>query len=60
VTTADPAALPVMTEGTQSKKKDEKVAAKTPADGTEEKPVAAPVVTTEADKPKEKPFWKVW
>jgi murein L,D-transpeptidase YafK len=60
VTTADPAALPVMTEGTQSKKKDEKVAAKTPADGTEEKPVAAPVVRTEADKPKEKPFWKVW
>jgi len=60
VTTADPAALPIVTEDAQSKKKNEKVVARKPADGAEEKPAGAPVVTTEADKPREKPFWKIW
>jgi hypothetical protein len=63
VTTADPAALPVMTQDTRpAKKKADKIeaSAKKPADGTEEKRADAPVMAVEADKPKQKPFWKVW
>jgi murein L,D-transpeptidase YafK len=56
VTTADPEALPVVTEGSQPKKKAEKPA----ADATEEQPAEAPVAAVEADKPREKPFWKIW
>ena len=60
VTTADPEALPVVTDGGQPKKKAEKVAAQKPADGTQEQAAEAPVVAVEADKPKDKPFWKIW
>jgi murein L,D-transpeptidase YafK len=66
LTTADPEALPLVTKDAQADKKnadktdETATSAKKPAAATEDKPVEAPIVSVEADKPKQKPFWKVW
>lgn len=64
VTTADPEALPAVTQNADAAKKkaaDKTTAeaAKKPVDTAADQPVAAPVATVEAEQPK-KPFWKVW
>ena len=63
VTTADPEALPAVTQDTEAaRKKAEKTAAapSKPADDAEAQAAETPVATTRADQPKEKPFWKIW
>ncbi|MBX9458181.1 MAG: murein L,D-transpeptidase [Rhizobium sp.] len=61
VTTADPDALPLVTQGAQAAAKTvDETAARRPASAAEEQAAQAPVATTDAQPAKEKPFWKIW
>lgn len=60
VTTADPAALPVVTQDSRVADTKADKPARKPGDEAQERPADAPVVATDVAKPKEKPFWKIW
>jgi murein L,D-transpeptidase YafK len=61
LTTADPHPVPLVTSGTQAEKKKAGNKADAKPDATAQAaPVEAPIIAVEAEKPKQKPFWKVW